>query len=321
MKKENFVKPSFFWTMAFIVSMLLFPTTLLNAQTSCTTVTFAQFTQKFGGQDFIFSNRGSFASFDTISSGTPVDFTYLNIAGLPAELQGDQDARVFFNCVTNQPSVQGGGNTTQPFTGTCTIQIIRDTPASFGRGSRTNLLSVTIDNFFAPPSRTLSDLTGTSGGNSAGFSASQPGGQAITFTSDFLDFSLTEGRNLSLSFSSINPIFSQGPGGFLNSFSAAGAGSFASCPVPVLPPTAASATIGGRVFTPYGRGLSKARVTLTNSSGETFTTMTNSFGYYRFTDVDSGQPVVITVSSKRYEYAPKVLNVGEDLYELDFIPE
>jgi phosphoribosylformylglycinamidine (FGAM) synthase PurS component len=60
---------------------------------------------------------------------------------------------------------------------------------------------------------------------------------------------------------------------------------------------------------------------MTNSEGETVTVMTNSSGYYRFTDVEVGQAVVISVTSKRYIYAPKVVNVGEDLVGLDFFPE
>ncbi|HEX8288273.1 MAG TPA: ice-binding family protein [Pyrinomonadaceae bacterium] len=88
-----------------------------------------------------------------------------------------------------------------------------------------------------------------------------------------------------------------------------------------LQPTAAMANIGGRVLTPNGAGATKSRVSLTITSGETFTTMTNSFGYYKFTGIESGQTVVISVTSKRYRYSPKVLNVGEDLSESDFVPE
>jgi hypothetical protein len=317
MKIKNFVKLSFLWKTALIVSMLLFPTTLLNAQSPCQTVTFAQFNQRFGGQDFVFTSSTPVSSFATIGGGTPVNFTYLNVAGLPPELQGDQQARVFFSCQTSQLGFTNVGRTVQPFNSTCTIQIIRDVPASVGGGSQTNLLTATIVN-----DPFTSDLSGDSGGNSAGYTASTPN-QQVTFTSDFLSFGATLARNLALGFSSVNPNFSINPAnGFLNNFSAAGAGTFASCPPPTFNvPLAASATVGGRVLSSVGRGLSKALVTLTNSSGETFTTMTNNFGYYQFSDVSPGQTVILSVSSKRYEFAPKVLNVGEDLYELDFMPQ
>lgn len=316
MKIENFIKSSFLWKMALIVSMLLFPTTLLNAQT-CQTVTFAQFNQRFGGQDFVFTSSTPVSSFATVAGGSPVNFTYLNVTGLPPELQGDQQARVFFSCQTSQLAFANVGRTIQPFNNTCTIQIIRDLPASVGSGSQTNLLTATVVN-----EPFTSDLGGDTGGNSAGYTATTPN-QQVTYTSDFLSFGASTSRNLALGFSSINPNFSINPSnGFLNNFSAAGAGTFASCPAPTfMVPTAAGASISGRVLSSNGRGLSKALVTLTNSSGETLTTMTNSFGYYNFEDVHPGQTVILSVSSKRFEFAPKVLNIGEDLYDMDFMPQ
>jgi len=317
MKKENFLKPTFLWSAAFIVSMVLFSTSLLNAQTTCQSVTFAQFNQTTNSQDFVFTNSTPVSSFATVGGGSPVNFTFLGVAGLSAELSGPQSARVFFSCQTSVTAFVNVGRITQPFNGTCTIQIIRDVPATTpSGGSGTNLLTATVVN-----DPTTSDLSGDTNSNSAGFTASTPN-QMVTFSSDFLSFGATQSRNLALGFSSVNPVLSQNPNGFLNSFSAAGAGTFASCPAPTfMPPTAAAATIGGRVLTSEGRGLAKARVTLTNSSGETFTTITNGFGYYRFSDVFPGQTVILSVASKRYQFTPRVLNVGEDLYELDFIPE
>lgn len=85
-----------------------------------------------------------------------------------------------------------------------------------------------------------------------------------------------------------------------------------------LAPTAASVSISGRVTTPEGRGLRGARVTLTDSQGNTRTAMTTTFGYYRFEDVSAGETVVISVSSKQYLFAPQVVSVMEDLNELNF---
>ncbi|MBA3786621.1 MAG: carboxypeptidase regulatory-like domain-containing protein [Acidobacteria bacterium] len=319
MKKESFIKPTILWSMAFVVSLMLFSTTILNAQTTCTSasVTFAQFNQTTNRPDFVFTNSSPVSSFATTAGGAPVSFTFLGIAGLPAELSGPQSARAFFSCQTSVTAFVNVGRITQPFNGTCTIQIIRDVPATTpSGGSGTNLLTATIVN-----DPTTSDLSGDTNSNSAGFTASTPL-QMITFSSDFLSFGATQTRNLALGFSSVNPLLSQNPNGFLNSFTASGAGTFASCPAPTfMPPTAAGATVGGRVLASNGRGLAKARVTLTNSSGETFTSITSSFGYYEFSDVSPGQTVILSVSSKRYQFTPRVLNVGEDLYDLDFIPE
>lgn len=82
-------------------------------------------------------------------------------------------------------------------------------------------------------------------------------------------------------------------------------------------PTAAAVSIGGRVLTNDGRGLAKARVTLTAQSGETRELLTSSFGYYRFTDVAAGQSVILTVVSKRYRFAPQIVSVTDDLTDLN----
>lgn len=84
-------------------------------------------------------------------------------------------------------------------------------------------------------------------------------------------------------------------------------------------PTAAAVGISGRVMTKSGRGVAKARVTLTGASGETRMFITNPFGYYRFPDVEAGQTYVITVSSKQYRFAPRVLTVIEEMENVDFI--
>jgi len=86
-------------------------------------------------------------------------------------------------------------------------------------------------------------------------------------------------------------------------------------------PTAASVSIGGRVMVAGKRGLVNATVYLTDQSGETRSTRTSSFGYYRFDDIAAGQTVIITVVSKRYRFAPQVVNVTEDLNELNFFSE
>ena len=85
-------------------------------------------------------------------------------------------------------------------------------------------------------------------------------------------------------------------------------------------PTAASVTIGGRVTTPDGRGLRNALVALTDQGGETRTTLTGAFGYYRFADVGAGETYLVAVTSKRYQFAPLVLNVTEEMKNVNFSP-
>lgn len=90
--------------------------------------------------------------------------------------------------------------------------------------------------------------------------------------------------------------------------------------VPV-PATAASVTLGGRVLTSSGRGVSKASVRLTDSNGNMRTVLTNPFGYYRFENVGAGETYVFNIFSKRYIFAPQVISVMEENNGLNFTAE
>jgi hypothetical protein len=86
-----------------------------------------------------------------------------------------------------------------------------------------------------------------------------------------------------------------------------------------LAPTSASVTVGGRV-TADGRGIGKARITLTDASGETRTAITNPLGYYRFANVPAGATYILAAQSKQYVFAnpTRVLNVSEEITDADF---
>jgi Tol biopolymer transport system component len=85
-------------------------------------------------------------------------------------------------------------------------------------------------------------------------------------------------------------------------------------------PTAASVSVGGRVLTAEGRGIRNARVTLTNSAGETRTVLTGAFGNYRFTDVPVGGSYVISAAAKRFTFALPVqtLTLQEEQNDVNF---
>ena len=82
--------------------------------------------------------------------------------------------------------------------------------------------------------------------------------------------------------------------------------------------TAASVEIGGRVFTQSGRGVSGAKVTITDQAGSSRTVSTTTFGYFRLTDIQAGETYIITVSSKRYRFTPQVVNLTDNLTDLNF---
>ena len=67
------------------------------------------------------------------------------------------------------------------------------------------------------------------------------------------------------------------------------------------------------------RGLSGAIVTLTDSGGTVRTARTNPFGYFRFDDVGAGQTIIVSVSSKRYQFTPQVLTVLEETDGINFM--
>lgn len=82
--------------------------------------------------------------------------------------------------------------------------------------------------------------------------------------------------------------------------------------------TAASVSVSGRVITIDGRGLQNATVTLTDSSGNTRSVRTTTFGYFRFDEVEVGNTYVFQVVSKRYVFAPQVISLNEELDGLIF---
>lgn len=82
--------------------------------------------------------------------------------------------------------------------------------------------------------------------------------------------------------------------------------------------SASPSSIGGRVLTQSGRGVSKAFVYLTNSAGEKRRVLTNPFGYFRFNDVPSGETFVVSVFSKRNSFTSQVVSVTNDINELIF---
>lgn len=90
--------------------------------------------------------------------------------------------------------------------------------------------------------------------------------------------------------------------------------------VPLAPPTAASVTIGGRVSTAAGVGLSGAIVSLVDQNGQTRTARTNAFGYYRFDEIVVGNTIILSAASKRYNFTPRAVSINDSIYDLDFVP-
>jgi pectin methylesterase-like acyl-CoA thioesterase len=83
-----------------------------------------------------------------------------------------------------------------------------------------------------------------------------------------------------------------------------------------LIPTAAGVTVAGQVLDAGGRGVAKAQVVVTDTSGsEVGRAVTNGFGYFVFEGITAGETYIISVSSKRHTFAnpTQAVTVSEDV--------
>lgn len=78
-------------------------------------------------------------------------------------------------------------------------------------------------------------------------------------------------------------------------------------------------SVGGRVTTPAGLGLRNAIVAMTDAAGLRRTTTTSSFGIYSFSGVVPGDNYTLSVASKRYRFAPRILLINDALSNIDFV--
>jgi hypothetical protein len=105
-----------------------------------------------------------------------------------------------------------------------------------------------------------------------------------------------------------------------NTATAAGVSQFSDWTlVAAAAPTAAAASISGRVFSAQGRALSGAKVVLTDLSGNTRLARTNPFGYFQLLDIPSGSNYLVTIEHKQHRFMTEVINVGDDLTGLRFV--
>ncbi len=90
-----------------------------------------------------------------------------------------------------------------------------------------------------------------------------------------------------------------------------------------LVPTSALVSISGKVTTLNGNGIRNVIVTLTDTEGGVRTTVTGSFGIYRFTDVEAGHTYILTAQAKKYLFAnpTQVVTVNDELTDIDFTAE
>jgi len=87
-----------------------------------------------------------------------------------------------------------------------------------------------------------------------------------------------------------------------------------------LTPTAAAVQVEGRVLA-EGSAISRAVVSYVDNNGVVHSTKTNSFGYYRFTDVAAGNSYVFSAKAKGFSFPTRIININEAINDLDFNAE
>ena len=88
-----------------------------------------------------------------------------------------------------------------------------------------------------------------------------------------------------------------------------------------LGPSAASVPISGRVLTADGRGIRNAAIVVSAVDGTIRRAFTGSLGYFRFDEIAVGETYVISVSSKRFQFAAptSIISVQDEISDVTFI--
>lgn len=91
--------------------------------------------------------------------------------------------------------------------------------------------------------------------------------------------------------------------------------------ITVVGPTAANASVAGKILTRDGKPLPNAALTLTDQNGFSRRARSNQLGFYRFTDIPVGAAYVIGASAKRFTFTPRVFNLVDDLTDFNLVAE
>lgn len=87
----------------------------------------------------------------------------------------------------------------------------------------------------------------------------------------------------------------------------------------LLVPLASQVSVSGKVTNVYGRGISRARVSITNQQGEKSFVYTNQFGSFNFEQLNAGETYIFEAQRKGFSFNPQVLTLNENLDGLNFI--
>jgi len=92
--------------------------------------------------------------------------------------------------------------------------------------------------------------------------------------------------------------------------------------IEAVPPTAANASISGRVTTADGRGITNVSITVSGGNlSEPKTVRTSSFGNYSIADLAAGETYIVEIRAKRYSFtnSTRVISLMENVSDQNFI--
>jgi hypothetical protein len=87
-----------------------------------------------------------------------------------------------------------------------------------------------------------------------------------------------------------------------------------------IAPSAATASISGRVLDVFGRPIPRVNVNVTDIEGNTAMARTNNFGYYTVGNLRTGQIYIVQPNAKGFEFEAITVSLSDDVSGIDFIP-
>jgi hypothetical protein len=82
-----------------------------------------------------------------------------------------------------------------------------------------------------------------------------------------------------------------------------------------------NASLGGRVMSAEGQPIKNARLTLTDTTGQSRIAITNGLGYYQFTGLQLGETYTVHTSAKRHRFQDITVSVSGEAVNLDIIAQ
>lgn len=91
--------------------------------------------------------------------------------------------------------------------------------------------------------------------------------------------------------------------------------------VRIVGPTAAAASLTGRLLTSCGQPVGNAWISMTDTQGRRSIARSSPFGYFQFTDLPTGETYVLTVDHRLFQFGERVLTLSGDLINFDLIAD